>query len=120
MAPLSSSCSRACELWRPYIWAIPSPTSVTIPTSALRTGTSNSRRRCLIRLLISSDRMPTDSSLLPSQLLSKPLELGRHAAVDEPIADLNAGPRDQSRLHLVAELDLASQPPRQRPLVPPT
>src|SRR5256885_1939654 len=38
---------------------MPSPTWVTMPTSALSTGTSKSLMRLRIRALISSDRIPT-------------------------------------------------------------
>src|ERR671935_398259 len=89
---------------------MPSPTWVTMPTSALSTGMSKSLIRCLIRLLISSVRIPTSPP--PSsahQLPAKPGQLAAHAAVGETISDQHGRSPHQARLHRVMHADAPAQ-----------
>src|SRR5712691_11973588 len=98
--------------------AIPSPISVTMPTSAERIGTSNSLMRCLIRPLISSDLMPNALPYpLAQQFLPQPRELRPHGAVDEMIPDLDRRPSDNGRIGQELDGDLAAQFARQFLLV---
>src|SRR5919109_1857296 len=89
---------------------MPSPTSVTMPTSALRTGMSKSLIRCLIRLLISSVRIPTSPPPTSAgQLPAKPGQLAAHAAVGETVSDQHGRSPHQGRLYGVMDADAATQ-----------
>src|SRR5438445_13016494 len=97
---------------------MPSPTSVTIPTSALRMGTSKSLIRCLIRLLISSDLIPTClPSLLFQQALPHAQQLRSDAAVHQMIPHLDGRAAEEPAVRIVGDPDVASYPARQRLLV---
>src|SRR2546422_586197 len=88
-----------------------------MPTSAARIGTSNSLIRRLIRLLISSELIPSRFALLSGKPLAYPIQLGAHAAIDETVADLDGRPGYQSWIMPILHPDLLAEPIGERSLV---
>src|SRR5216684_2713741 len=93
-----SSSSEAMQAARPWMRAMPSPISTTVPTSADSAFPSKLLICALMMSVISEDVVATALSLLGRELDAQRLEARADRGVDEVIAHLDLRPADQRRI----------------------